>query len=170
MDLEVSRLRKIKLLALDVDGVLTDCRVFLDSSGEWRRLFSIRDGYGLKRLIEAGYKTAIITGTRAQDIRERAKALGIHYFYEGHLNKGPVLDELAKEASLNLSEIAYMGDDIFDVPVLQKVGFAASVPDAMDEALKVSHYITRRPAGNGAVREICDFIVQYGAFAEKGKL
>lgn len=169
MDVSVSRLKKIKLLALDVDGVLTDGKVFLDASGEWRRFFSIRDGYGIKRLIERGYKTAIITGTKSQDIRERAKQLGIHHFYEGHLEKASVMQKIAQDMSISLDEVSYMGDDVFDVPVLKCVGFAATVPDAMEEALMAAHYITKRPAGNGAVREICDMIISYGAFATEGK-
>lgn len=149
---------------MDVDGVLTDCRVFMDSDGNWKRLFSIRDGYGITRLNEAGYKTAIITGSKAVDIEKRVQVLGIHYFYQGSTDKFPAFEKLMKESGLQPDEIAYIGDDLFDIPVLEKVGFSATVPDAMDEVLPVVDYVTKRPAGNGAVREICDFIFKYGAF------
>ena len=159
----IANLRKIRLLALDVDGILTDCRTFLDSDGEWRRLFSIRDGYGLMRLQEAGYKVAIITGSKAKDIDERVKVLKIPFFYSGKLDKEPQFQILMKDSGLKADQIAYMGDDIFDIPVLKECGFAATVPDAMEEVIPCVHYITKRPAGNGAVREVCELILKHGA-------
>lgn len=154
------------MLILDVDGVMTDCRVFLDSDGEWRRQYSIRDGYGIQRLIQAGYKTAIITGSKAKDIEARAKILGIHHFFQGNLDKLPAFKKLLADSGLKSEECAYMGDDLFDIPVLKEVSFAATVPDAMEEVLEVSDYVTKRPAGNGAVREICEIILKYGAFSK----
>lgn len=158
----ISRLRKIRMLVLDVDGVLTDCKTYLDSDGHWKRFYSIRDGYGIKMLIDSGYKVGIITGTVAKDIQERRKALHIHYFYEGKLNKLPAFQNMLEEAQLDAEQVAYMGDDLFDLPVLQNAGFSATVPDAMDEVFPVVHYTTKRPAGNGAVREVCDLILKYG--------
>jgi 3-deoxy-D-manno-octulosonate 8-phosphate phosphatase (KDO 8-P phosphatase) len=168
MKAAVSKLKKIKLLALDVDGILTDCRTFMDGNGEWRRLFSIRDGYGIKMMVDSGYKLAFITGTKARDIQERRNNLHVHFFYEGFLDKLPAFDTLIAESGLKSEEIAYMGDDIFDIPVLQKAGFSATVADAMDEVLETAHYVTKRPAGNGAVREVCDLILKYG-FLAKGQ-
>ncbi len=158
----ISRLKKIKMLALDVDGVLTDCRVFLDESREWRRMFSIRDGYGLVRLREQGYKLAIITASKAKDIRERAQVLKIDYFHDGNLDKLTEFNLLLKNSGLKAEEVAYMGDDLFDIPVLKEVGFAATVPEAMEEVFPVVQYITKRPGGNGAVREVCELIIKYG--------
>ncbi len=166
MGLDISRLSQIKMLVLDVDGVLTDCRIWMNSQGEWRRFFSIRDGVGIKRLIESGYKIALITGSKAEDIRSRVKVLGIHYLYEGNLEKIPAYDDLKKKTGFLDSEIAYVGDDYFDVPLLQRVAFAATVPDALEEVKKTVHYITERPGGNGAVREICDYIFKYGSFSK----
>jgi 3-deoxy-D-manno-octulosonate 8-phosphate phosphatase (KDO 8-P phosphatase) len=163
------KLANIKMLIMDVDGVLTDCRVFLDSSGQWRRLFSIRDGYGISRLMEAGYQTAVITGSKAEDIEKRVQVLKIHHFYQGSLDKVPAFEEIVRKTGLKEEEIAYIGDDLFDIPILQRVGFAATVPDAMDEVLSVVDYVTKRPAGNGAVREVCDFICKLGAY-RKGDL
>ena len=124
MSLEVSRLKNVKMLVLDVDGVLTDCRIFLDANGEWKRFFSIRDGVGLKFLKDAGYKLAVITGTKAVDIQARVKVLGIHYFYEGAMDKGPSFENLVKDSGLKPQEMAYVGDDVFDIPLMEKVCFA----------------------------------------------
>lgn len=167
MALEVSRLKNVKMLVLDVDGVLTDTRIFMDASGEWRRFFSIRDGVGIKRLIESGYKTAVITGSKAQDIRARVKSLGIHYFYEDALDKGPAFEKLCQDSGIQKFEMAYVGDDIFDIPLLKSVGFAATVPEAVEEVKEVAHYITERAGGLGAVREVCDFIYRFGANADQ---
>lgn len=154
---------------MDVDGVLTDCRVFMDSDGQWKRMFSIRDGYGIVRLMEAGYKTAIITGSKSKDIEARAKGLGINYFFEGSLDKVPAFEKVLQDSGLSADEVAYMGDDLFDMPLLQRVGFAATVSDAMEDVLKIANYVARRPAGNGAVREVCDLILKSGAFREGRK-
>lgn len=157
------------MLIMDVDGVLTDCRVFLDSDGQWKRQFSIRDGYGIVRLIEAGYKTAVITGSKSKDIEMRVKGLGIHYFFEGSLDKLPAFEKLQKESGISAAEMAYMGDDLFDIPILKQVGFAATVSDAMEPVLGVVDYVARRPAGNGAVREVCELILKFGAMnADQG--
>lgn len=157
------RLRRIQLLLLDVDGILTDNRIFMGAAGEWHRFFSIRDGYGIKRVLEAGYQVGIITGSRAKDIQERAKALKITHFVEGTLDKKPAFDGILANARLAPDQVAYMGDDEFDVPVLKAAGFAATAPDAMEECLDSVHYVTKRPAGNGAVREVCEMILKYGA-------
>lgn len=159
------RLRKVKLLLLDVDGILTDCRVYQSPDGEWRRFFSIRDGYGIVELHKAGYKTGIITASKARDIKDRAQVLGINYFFDGSQEKSDQLDKLLRESGFKETEAAFMGDDVFDVPVLRRVGFAATVSDAMEEAIQASQYVARRPAGNGAVREVCDLILRYGAFS-----
>lgn len=151
------------MLVLDVDGILTDCRLWMDSNGEWKRIYSVRDGVGIKLLIEAGYKLAIITGSKAEDVRARAKMLGFHYFFEGALDKLPSFADLQKQSGVKPEEMAYMGDDIFDIPLLKAVAFAATVPEAVDEVIEASDYTTRRPGGNGAVREVCDYILKYGA-------
>ncbi|MCX7977457.1 MAG: HAD-IIIA family hydrolase [Bdellovibrionaceae bacterium] len=162
---EISKLKKIKALVLDVDGVMTDTRIWMDSSGEWRRFFSIRDGVGIKRLIAQGYRLGVITGSSTSDIRARVKTLGIPYFYEGAEDKSPAFDHLLKATDLKENEVAYVGDDIFDIPLLRRVAFAATVPDAVDEVKEVAHYVTHRRGGEGAVREVCDLIHQYGAFS-----
>lgn len=164
VQLEISKLKNIKMLVLDVDGVLTDTRLWYDGS-EWRRFFSIRDGVGIKRLIESNYQLAVITGSKAEDIRARVKSLGIQYFYEGALDKGPSFLQLQKDSGISPQEMAYIGDDIFDIPMIEEVAFGATVPEAVDEVIEIADYVTRRPGGLGAVREICDFIYKYGAFS-----
>lgn len=161
------RLKRIRMLVLDVDGVLTDCRVFMEKDGEWRRFFSIRDGYGIQLLHAAGIKTAVITGSKARDIQERVRHLSIDFFYEGHLDKLPMLQELSETSGISFDEMAYVGDDDFDVPLLERVGFAATVPDAMESALDVVHYVTERPGGNGAVREVCELLINHSATAKR---
>lgn len=167
--LDIQRLKNIKMLVLDVDGVLTDCRLWMDSNGEWKRIYSVRDGVGIKRLIENGYKLAVITGATAADVRARVKMLGINYLYEGALDKKPSFEKLQIESGIKPSEMAYVGDDIFDIPLIEAVALGVTVPEAVDEVKEVAHYITRRPGGNGAVREICDYIYKYGAFSTEGK-
>ncbi len=162
MALDIQKLKPIKMLVLDVDGVLTDCRLWMDSNGEWKRIYSVRDGVGIKELSAAGYKLAIITGAQATDVRARAKMLGFDYFYEGAMDKWPSFEKLQKESGLKSEEMAYVGDDIYDIPLINAVGFGATVPEAVDEVLDVADYVTKRPGGNGAVREICNFILKYG--------
>jgi 3-deoxy-D-manno-octulosonate 8-phosphate phosphatase (KDO 8-P phosphatase) len=166
--IEISKLKNIKMLVLDVDGVLTDTRIWFDGT-EWRRFFSIRDGVGIKRLTEAGYKIAVITGSKAEDLRARVKSLGIHFLYEGALDKEPSFLQLQKESGFTPEQMAYVGDDIFDIPLLQAVAFGATVPEAVDEVMEIADYVTKRPGGCGAVREVCDYIYKYGAFASGGK-
>jgi 3-deoxy-D-manno-octulosonate 8-phosphate phosphatase (KDO 8-P phosphatase) len=165
--LNIQRLRNIKLLILDVDGVMTDTRIWLDTNGQWKRFFSIRDGVGIVRLIEAGYKLAVITGSVAEDIQTRVKKLGIHYFYEGALEKETSFEDLKTKTQLLPQEMAFIGDDIFDIPLLRDVGFSATVPEAVDEVKEVAQYVTVRPGGMGAVREVCDVIFKYGSLSQK---
>ena len=166
MVLDVKKLKPIKMLVLDVDGVLTDCRLWMDSNGEWKRIYSVRDGVGIKEISAAGYKLAIITGSVANDIRARAKVLGFDFFYEGALNKIPSFEKLIEESGFKKEEVAYVGDDIYDIPLLQHVGFAATVPEAVDEVIEIADYVTKRPGGNGAVREICDYLLKYGFYSK----
>lgn len=158
------------MLVLDVDGILTDCKLWMDSNGQWKRIYSVRDGVGIKALLENGYKVAIITGSTAEDVRARCKMLGISYFYEGALNKTPPFEDLQKVSGISPDEMAYMGDDYFDVPLLKAVGFAATVPDAMEECLEAVQYVTKRPAGNGAVREVADYILNYGFYSNGSRV
>ena len=152
---------------MDVDGVLTDTRIFMDSDGEWKRFFSIRDGVGIKELQKLGYLTAVITGSKSKDISLRMKTLGIHFFYDGYLDKQPAFLKLLLESQIKSEEIAYIGDDIYDIPILEKVGFAATVPEAVEEVKSKVDYTTSRPGGLGAVRELCDQIMKFGFYSKE---
>jgi len=128
-------------------------------------MFCIHDGVGIRRLIDNGYKLAVITGSQSEDIRARVKNLGIPFLYEGALDKKPAFEDLKKSTGIDPTEMAYVGDDIFDIPLLQQVGFAATVPEAIEEVKGHVHYITQKSGGFGAVREICDYLFQYGAYS-----
>jgi len=154
--------KKIKCLALDVDGVLTDGAIYLDSTGEWRRNFYIRDGLGIVHLREKGYKVAIITTSLAEDIRKRAKNLKIDYFYEGAKDKAAAFTNLLEKSGLNANEIAFIGDDVIDLPVFKKCGISVAPADAHKLVKKTADIVTEGRGGRGAVREICDVLMKKG--------
>ena len=165
---QVKRLRKIKCLAFDVDGVLTDGGVYfegLPNSNDWRRVFNIRDGMGIVLLHENGYKTAFITLSRATDIRLRAENLKIHYFFDFARDKAACFDNLLERSGLHAEEIAFIGDDVIDLPVFAKCGLSAAPADAHPEVLKSAHLVMKSCGGRGAARELCDLVLRYGAFA-----
>ena len=153
-----ARLSKIKILILDVDGVMTDGRIFwLDGHG-WSRHFHIKDGYGLKVLMKCGIQVAIISGGDSKDVRVRMDFLKIENVFLGDENKLKALDKILVATGLSLDQMAFMGDDLFDIPVLEKVGFSATVPHAVDPVKSRAHYITEEKGGWGAVREVADAI------------
>lgn len=153
-----SRLKKIKILILDVDGVLTDGRVFWLENQGWTRYFNIKDGYGLKLLMKLGIQVAIISGGDSKDVRARMEFLKIPYVFLGDEDKLKALDKILKATGLTLDQMAFVGDDLFDIPVIERVGFSATVPHAVDEVKEKAHYITEVHGGWGAVREIADAI------------
>lgn len=156
------KLAGIKLLLLDVDGVLTDGRIIFDNQGNEIKAFDVKDGHGLKMLQRAGIKVGIITGRKSQVVANRASELGIEILYQGALSKlGPYREILAAQG-LSDEQVAYVGDDIVDLPVLRRVGFSASVADAVPDVLPLVDYVTRRNGGRGAVREICDLLLRAG--------
>lgn len=153
-----NRLKKIKLFILDIDGVMTDGRIFwLDGFG-WTRHFHIKDGYGLKVLMKAGIQVAVISGGDSKDVRMRMEFLKIPHVFLGDEDKIKALDKIVETTQLPLDEMAFMGDDLFDIPVIERVGFAATVPHAVDPVKARVHYITETPGGWGAVREVADAI------------
>jgi 3-deoxy-D-manno-octulosonate 8-phosphate phosphatase (KDO 8-P phosphatase) len=153
-----ARLKKIKLLALDVDGVMTDGRLFWLENHGWTRYFHIKDGYGLKLLMKAGIDVAVISGGDSKDVRVRTEFLKIKHVFLGDENKIIAFDKIMASTGLKADEIAFMGDDLFDLPVLTRVGFSATVPHAVDSVKAKVNYITESAGGWGAVREIADAI------------
>ena len=158
----------IKLLAFEGDGVLTDNHVWMNEVGQWRRNFSVRDGYGIQMLRECGYQLAIITGSSSDDVRERARVLKMNFFYEGSLEKLIAYQDIKSKTGLNDNEILYMGDDLFDLPLIEKAGVGVTVPEASDNIKQKSDYVTTRQGGNGAVREVCEMALLHGFY--RGKL
>jgi 3-deoxy-D-manno-octulosonate 8-phosphate phosphatase (KDO 8-P phosphatase) len=153
-----ARLKRIRLLILDIDGVLTDGRVFwLDGHG-WTRHFHVKDGYGLKLLMKEGIQVAVISGGDSKDVRVRMEFLKIPHIYLGDENKLIALDKIQKGTGVPFENMAFMGDELFDIPVMEKVGFSATVPHAVDAVKKRAHYVTETPGGWGAAREVTDAI------------
>jgi YrbI family 3-deoxy-D-manno-octulosonate 8-phosphate phosphatase len=154
-----AKLKKIKLLALDVDGVLTDSGAYYSENGVELKKFSIRDGMGMVLLRKTGYKIAIITTENTKIAALRAQRLQVDDLYQGVTRKVDAIEDLMKKYSLTWDEIAFVGDDINDIPVMQKAGFAATPADATEINKKIAHYTTKAIGGHGAVREVCDLLL-----------
>jgi len=154
------RIRRIKLLMLDIDGILTDGRIIYDNRGNELKFFDVQDGFGIVLLRRVGIETFIMTANKSKVVSRRAKDFNIKHVYQNCFDKLRVFEDIIKRFNLSPDEICFMGDDLIDVPVLKRVGFAVSVPNAVQESKDAAHYITARPGGRGAVREICDLIVK----------
>jgi len=165
--MELNWLKPIKMLISDVDGVMTNGQIYLDSNNQWKRIFSTYDGVGLKLLMEKGYQVGIITGGRSDDVKTRMEFLGVHHFYDGASDKLPCYLDILKKTGLQDHEIVYIGDEIYDVPILERVGIGVTVPNAMEEAKQKAKYTTRVAGGDGAVREICNWILKNGYYSRK---
>src|SRR5512139_466164 len=155
-----TRARGIKLLILDVDGVLTDGSIILDNDGNEYKAFHVRDGHGIKMLHKAGVGVAIITGRHSKVVERRAHELGITEVFQKCLDKRVAYAQLLKQYSLKNDEVAYVGDDIVDAPIMSVVGLPVAVADAADEAKRFALMVTRNRGGRGAVREVTDFILK----------
>lgn len=150
---------KIRLLLLDVDGILTDGKLYFSNSGEESKAFHSLDGHGIKMLMRAGVAVGIITGRKSTIVTNRASDLGIDILYQGREDKIDVLREIIATTGITADAIAYAGDDLPDLPVLQAVGLSFSVPGAHPDVKRAVNAITTRSGGEGAVREITDFII-----------
>jgi 3-deoxy-D-manno-octulosonate 8-phosphate phosphatase (KDO 8-P phosphatase) len=156
----IGKIKEIKILILDVDGVLTDGRIFIDDSGNELKGFNVRDGHGIKLVIRGGIEVIFLTGRKSRVVEHRARDLGVEEVYQKALNKKEVLDQILKEKKVSAVTVAYIGDDIVDIPVLKKAGFSVAVADAHEDVKKIVDYITRMKGGEGAVREICEIILK----------
>lgn len=154
------RAKEIRLLLLDVDGVLTDGRIIYDGEGREFKTFDVKDGQGIKLLQQGGLKVGILTGRRSSAVSLRAKELGIEILHQKVLDKTKTLDGILGKNEIRAEQICFMGDDLADLPVLHRVGFAVAVADAVEDVKKNAHYITRHHGGRGAVREICEVILK----------
>jgi 3-deoxy-D-manno-octulosonate 8-phosphate phosphatase (KDO 8-P phosphatase) len=154
------RARAIRLLVLDVDGILTDGRLLYTAAGDEVKAFHILDGHGLKLGLKVGLSVALVTGRRTDMVARRARELGIGLLFEGVEEKLPVFRELLDRTGLPPFQVAWMGDDLPDLLPMRQAGLAISVPDGAAEVRAVAHYLTRRPAGGGAVREAVELLLK----------
>jgi 3-deoxy-D-manno-octulosonate 8-phosphate phosphatase (KDO 8-P phosphatase) len=151
--------KKIKLLILDCDGVLTDGRILMTAEGDEMKTFDVRDGHGIVMLHRAGLRTAIISGRKSAVVQRRAKELGIAHVHEMAWVKLEPYQKILEEEGLSDTEVCYVGDDVVDIPLLRRAGFAVAVADAVAEVKAHSHYITKCKGGRGAVREVIELIL-----------
>jgi 3-deoxy-D-manno-octulosonate 8-phosphate phosphatase (KDO 8-P phosphatase) len=163
----VEKAKKLKLLILDVDGVLTDGKLFFDNEGNEYKTFHARDGHGIKLLRQTGVEVAVISGRKSSAVALRMKNLGIEHVYQGHEDKLAAFHEIIEKTGISPEQTAHVGDDLLDLPIMIRVGLAIAVCDANFAVKQRADWCTTLPGGHGAVREVCDFIMQaQGRFDE----
>ena len=156
----LARARRVRLVVFDVDGVLTDGRLWYGAGGEELKAFHAFDGHGVKLLLMGGLKTAILSGRDSQAVNERAKELGIEHVIQGADDKRKAFAALLRKLRMKSVVAAYMGDDLVDLPVLTRCGFACAPREAPQDVRHRVHFIPTAPAGHGAAREVCEFILE----------
>lgn len=168
------RLSRIKLMVFDVDGVLTDGSLWYGEQGEVFKRFSALDGHGLKMLATSGIKVALVTGREGPIVDRRAAELGLGDVLQNVRDKGAALSEMVTRYRLTVEQAGFMGDDLIDLPAMQRAGFAASVPNAPAYVTQAAHWVATLPGGQGAARECCDLILaaqgRLGHFFQPGRL
>ncbi len=160
MDELLQRARAVKLAIFDVDGVLTDGRLYFLTDGSEFKTFNTLDGHGIKMLIASGVRTAIISGRKTPVVERRAQGLGIHHLYQGREDKLVVLEQLLSELALAPEQVAYLGDDLPDLPVIRRVGLGMAVASADAFVRSHAHGVTQARGGEGAAREFCELIMR----------
>lgn len=160
MDQAMDRARDVRLMVFDVDGVLTDGRLYYNDAGEELKAFSTLDGHGIRMLMSSGVQTAIITGRTSGVVMHRARNLGISNVMQGVQDKGAALLGLAGSLGIDAANCGYMGDDVIDLPAMLRSRFAAAPNEAPDVVRNHAHYVARRPAGAGAAREVCELVMR----------
>ena len=156
----LARARRVRLVIFDVAGVLTDGRLWYGPGGEELKSFHAFDGHGVHLLRMARLDTAIISGRESQAVQERAKELGIEHVVQGASNKLAAFQQMMRRLKVKQAAVAYMGDDVVDLPVLTRCGFACAPHEAPEDVRRRVHYIASAPAGHGAAREVCEFILE----------
>ncbi len=156
----VEKAKKIRLVSFDVDGVLTDGRLFFDNQGQESKGFHARDGLGIKLLRQSGVEVAVISGRRSQSVTQRMAALDIAYVFQGQDNKLIALEELCQTLKIDYEQVAHVGDDVLDIPVMKRIGLSVAVQDAHDIVKLNADWCTDLPGGHGAAREVCDFVMK----------
>ncbi len=155
-----SKLAAIKMLVMDVDGVFTDGSIIISEDGTESRRFSYLDGHGIKLWHRAGMKSAIISGKQSRATQIRAEQLSIEHVMQGQTKKLPAFESLLADTALGAREVAYIGDDLLDLPLVRRAGFSVAVVNAVDELKDAADYVTSRPGGSGAVREVVEYILK----------
>jgi 3-deoxy-D-manno-octulosonate 8-phosphate phosphatase (KDO 8-P phosphatase) len=163
----VERAAKVRLMIFDVDGVLTDGSLHYGADGEALKTFNVQDGLGIKLLQEAGIQTAIISARRSPQVTARAKDLGIDHVHQGGHDKLTPFDALVAQLGLTNEQVGFIGDDVVDLPILSRVGFAVGVPNARPEVMTRVHHVTQNAGGQGAVREVCEFVLRAQGLYDK---
>jgi 3-deoxy-D-manno-octulosonate 8-phosphate phosphatase (KDO 8-P phosphatase) len=156
----LDRAKEIRLVIFDVDGVLTDGSLYLGDDGQEYKAFNSRDGHGMTMLQQTGVALAVITGRTSDVVRIRMEGLGVTHVYQGRRDKVPAYEELKRATGLLDQQIAYVGDDVVDLPVMRRVGFSIAVADAHPMVQQLSHWHTRSPGGRGAGRDVCELIME----------
>ncbi|ACQ94523.1 3-deoxy-D-manno-octulosonate 8-phosphate phosphatase, YrbI family [Tolumonas auensis DSM 9187] len=151
---------EIRLLVCDVDGVLSDGRIYMGNDGEELKTFHTHDGFGIKALLNAGIDVAVITGRSSNIVQRRMQALGVQHIYQGQGDKLPAFEALLDKLELSASQAAYIGDDVIDLPVMHNAALGIAVVNAHPLVLQKADLVTRTSGGYGAVREVCDLILQ----------
>lgn len=154
------RAQQIRLLILDVDGVLTDGQVYFTDTGMEIKSFHVHDGLGIKLVLEAGIEVAVISGRHSKVVTQRMHELGVKHVFQGNVEKTPAYETLKNQLGLSDHEIAYIGDDLPDLPVLQRVGLSVCVANAHPKVKQATVMQTHLAGGHGAVREVCDLLLQ----------
>ena len=154
------RASRIKLLLMDCDGVLTDGRLWLTNDGDEQKSFNSKDGLGLSLLHRAGLRSGIITGRSSNAVARRALELDVEFVCQGDPDKIAAFEQLLREAGVEENEVAFVGDDLVDIPIMNRAELAVAVADAVEEVRSAAHYITRAKGGRGAVREVIEIILK----------
>lgn len=160
MGIKKTDLKQIMLLAMDVDGVLTDGNVFIGSDGTEFKQFSLLDGHGIRMWHRAGFRTALISGRESKATKLRAEEMEINFVYQPCKSKLECFNDLLAVSGLDAKNIAYIGDDVMDIALVKRAGFGVAVADAVDELKSHAHYVTSRAGGDGAVREVIEYILK----------
>jgi 3-deoxy-D-manno-octulosonate 8-phosphate phosphatase (KDO 8-P phosphatase) len=152
--------RRVKLLIVDIDGVMTDGRIIYSIYGDELKFFDVQDGFGISLLRRAGIKSVIITAKKSRIVKLRARDMKVAKAYQGHMDKLKPFAKALRKFRVIPEEVCFIGDDLIDIPILKRVGLAVAVPNAVDDVKEHAHLITRKTGGRGAVREVCDMILK----------
>lgn len=164
----LEKAKNIELVIFDVDGVMTDGSLFFGDDGQEYKAFNSLDGHGMRMLHEGGIRTAVITGRKSQVVEHRMRDLGVDLIYQGYRDKIPAFETLLKEVNLSIEQVAYVGDDVVDLPIMTRVGFGIAVQSSHPFVKQHAHWITPRNGGCGAVRDVCELLLEArGTLASK---